>query len=290
MLNSLINKNLSLSMRLSKILSGTAMALTLAFAASGLQSCKAPKDVTYFQDVTAGTMIETSAPADMKVLPDDRLSILVASKDPALASLFNLRAPSNSHLPGEIATNYNQGSGSDRNVSYVVDSYGDIQFPILGTLHVAGMKRSEVSEYIQNELIKRNLVKDPIVLVDFLNHSVTVLGDVNKPGRVIFDKDRYTILDAIADAGDLNIQGKRNDVKVMRNENGRQTTYTVDLTNAAQTMQSPAYYLQQNDVIYVSPTDTKKRTTTANGNAPLTPSFWISIASLATTIAVLVIK
>lgn len=278
-------------MRLSKFLAKACLALSLSFMIGGLQSCKAPKDVTYFQDINNGSMIETSAPADMKVHPDDRLSILVASKDPALASLFNLKAPSNSFgLPGEIAKNYNSGSGNDRNVSYVVDSFGDIQFPILGTLHIAGMKRSEVSEYIQNELIKRNLVKDPIVLVDFLNHSVTVLGDVTQPGRKVFDKDRYTILDAIADAGDLTIQGKRTDVKVIRNENGRQTTYTVDLTNAAQTMQSPVYYLQQNDVIYVSPTDTKARTTTANGNAPLTPAFWISIASLATTIAVLIIK
>lgn len=278
-------------MRLSNFLAKAALAVSLSFFIGGLQSCKTPKDVVYFQDINNGSMVETAAPADMKVHPDDRLSILVASKDPALASLFNLRAPSNSGgLPGETAKNYNSGSGSDRNVSYVVDSFGDIQFPILGTLHIAGMKRSEVSEYIQNELIKRNLVKDPIVLVDFLNHSVTVLGDVTSPGRKVFDKDRYTILDAIADAGDLTIQGKRTDVKVIRNENGRQTTYTVDLTNAAQTMQSPVYYLQQNDVIYVSPTATKARTTTPNGNAPLTPAFWISIASLATTIAVLVIK
>lgn len=263
--------------------------IVVALAVAGIQSCKAPQDITYFQDITDGTMIETTAVTDIKVMPDDRLNILVTSKDPNLAALFNLSAPTNRNTPGITAQTYNSG-GADNVASYVVDSFGDIQFPILGTLHIGGMRRSQIAEYIQDELKKRNLVKDPIAVVDFLNHSVTVLGDVTSPGRVTFDKDRYTILDALADAGDLTINGKRTDIKVLRNENGRQTAYNIDLTNAQKTMQSPVYYLQQNDIIYVSPNDTRKRTTTANGNAPLTPSFWISIASLATTIAVLIIK
>ncbi len=262
--------------------------ILIVLAALGIQSCKAPKDVTYFQDFEEGTIIETAPPSDMKVMPDDRLSIIVSSKDPALASLFNLHSPSLRSSPG--VTMSNTSGGSDNVSSYVVDAFGDIQFPVLGTLHIGGMKRSQVSEYIQDELKKRNLVKDPIVNVDFLNHSVTVLGDVSNPGRVTFDKDRYTIIDAIADAGDLTIQGRRTDVKVLRNENGRQVAYKVDLTNAQNTLTSPVYYLQPNDIIYVEPTDTRKRTRNANGNSLLTPSFWISIISFTTSIVLLVVK
>lgn len=154
--------------------------ILIVLAALGIQSCKAPKDVTYFQDFEEGTIIETAPPSDMKVMPDDRLSIIVSSKDPALASLFNLHSPSLRSSPG--VTMSNTSGGSDNVSSYVVDAFGDIQFPVLGTLHIGGMKRSQVSEYIQDELKKRNLVKDPIVNVDFLNHSVTVLGDVSQPG------------------------------------------------------------------------------------------------------------
>lgn len=263
----------------------------LALAVSGLsfQSCHTPKDVTYFQDTHHGGQIEMANPVDITVQPDDRLSILVSSKDPMLASLFNIYMPQQrSATPG--VTLSNSRGGANEVASYVVDAYGDIQFPVLGTVHLGGMRRQEVAEYIKNELIRQNLVKDPTVVVDFLNHSVLVMGDVTKPGRVTFDRDRYTVLDALADAGDLTINGKRTDVKVMRNENGRQKVYELDLTKGDQVMSSPVFYLQQNDVIYVAPNDVKKRNTTANGNAPLTPSFWISVASFLTTVLVLIIK
>lgn len=251
-------------------------------------SCRAPKDVTYFNDLTSGAQKELSSVNDITVRPDDRLSILVVSKDAQLMSLFNLPVVSQRVGQPGVTSSY---SNNNDVASYVVDRYGDIQFPVLGTIHIGGMRRAEVADYIATELKSRNLVKDPVVVVDFLNNGVVVLGEVNRPGRVTFDRDRFTLLDAIAGAGDLTIQGQRKDVLVTRtDENGHQTSYRVDLTDAEQTMQSPVYYLQQNDVVYVSPNDVRKRQTTANGNAPLTPSFWISIASLATTIAVLIVK
>ena len=251
-------------------------------------SCRAPKDVTYFKDLTSGAQKELSSVNDITVRPDDRLSILVVSKDAQLMSLFNLPVVSQRVGQPGVTSSY---SNNNDVASYVVDRYGDIQFPVLGTIHLGGMRRAEVADYIATELKSRNLVKDPVVVVDFLNNGVVVLGEVNRPGRVNFDRDRFTLLDAIAGAGDLTIQGQRKDVLVTRtDENGHQTSYRVDLTDAEQTMQSPVYYLQQNDVVYVSPNDVRKRQTTANGNAPLTPSFWISIASLATTIAVLIVK
>lgn len=252
-------------------------------------SCRAPKDVTYFNDLTSGAQKELSSVNDITVRPDDRLSILVVSKDAQLMSLFNL--PVVSQRVGQPGITSSMTRSSNDVASYVVDRYGNIQFPVLGTIHIGGMRRAEVADYIATELKSRNLVKDPVVVVDFLNNGVVVLGEVNRPGRVTFDRDRFTLLDAIAGAGDLTIQGQRKDVLVTRtDENGHQTSYRVDLTDAEQTMQSPVYYLQQNDVVYVSPNDVRKRQTTANGNAPLTPSFWISIASLATTIAVLIVK
>lgn len=251
-------------------------------------SCTTPKDVTYFSDLNNGDTRDIKKIEDIRVRPDDRLSILVVSKDPALASMFNLpMMAQRTSMPG-ITTRLN--SSSNEVASYVVDPYGDIQFPVLGTVHIGGMRRSEVAEYIQKELISRNLLKDPTVIVDFLNHGVNVLGEVANPGRVSFDRDRFTLLDAIAGAGDLTIQGKRTDVLVLRNENGRQVSHRVDLTDSRSLLESPVYYLQQDDVVVVSPNNVRKRQTTANGSTPLTPGFWISIASLLTTIAVLIWK
>lgn len=250
----------------------------------GLSSCHTPKDITYFQDLDEGARREVAAAKELVVMPDDRLSITVHSKDPQLAMLFNL--PIQSTRIGQTTTS--GGSNSNQVASYTVDSYGDIEFPVLGTMHIGGMKRTEVADYVKRELLQRNLVKDPTVIVDFMNRSVNVLGEVKNPGRVNIDRDRFTILDALAGAGDLTIQGKRANVIVLRMEEGRQVAHTVDLTDARATLSSPVYYLQQNDVIYVEPTDVRKRQTTANGNSVFTPSFWISIASFATTVLLLI--
>lgn len=257
---------------------GMAVAMLL-----GLSSCHTPKDITYFQDLQDGTRREVTTPKERVVTPDDKLSIIVHSKDPQLAMLFNLPITSQ-RLGQNSGTQTSSGDVS----SYTVDSYGDIEFPVLGTLHIGGMTRTEVAAYIKKELIQRNYIKDPTVVVEFLNHGVNVLGEVRNPGRVSMDRDRFTILDAIAQAGDLSIQGKRTNVVVLRMEEGRQVAHTVDLTDAQSTLNSPVYYLMPNDVIYVEPTDVQKRTTTANGNTMLTPAFWISIASFATTILLLI--
>ena len=144
--------------------------------------------------------------------------------------------------------------GSSQGVSaYTVDTNGEIDFPVLGKLYVAGMKREEIAEFIKDELIKDNLVKDPIVTVEFVNLCVSVLGEVNSPGRFSIDRDRLTVLDALSMAGDLTIYGNRTKVMVLRQEGGVQRVYGIDLTSGADVYDSPAYYLQQNDVVYVEP-------------------------------------
>lgn len=268
-----------------------AMVLTV-MALLGLTSCHTPKDITYFQDITDGARNQVAPASELVVKPGDRLSIVVHSRDPQLASLFNL--PISNARIGQTAptvgggTTTSMSSGSSETSCYTVDSYGDIEFPVLGTLHIGGMRRTEVSDYIKKELIQRNLVKDPTVIVEFLNRTVSVLGEVKRPGKIAIDRDRFTLLDAIAGAGDLDIQGKRTNVVVLRMEEGRQVAHTVDLTNAQATLSSPVFYLQQDDIVYVEPTNVRKRQTTANGNSLLTPSFWISIASFATSVLLLI--
>ena len=162
---------------------------------------------------------------------------------------------------------------------------------MLGTLHLLGMTRGEVSAFIKGELIGRNLIKDPTVTVEFLNSGVSILGEVRSPGRYDMNRDNITILEAIALAGDLTIQGKRENVKVVRETpEGKILVYQLDLTAGGKLMESPGYYLKQNDVVYVEPSDYKKRETTVNGNSALSTGFWISAASLLTSIAVLIVN
>lgn len=267
-----------------KLINAVAMVL---LALTGLTSCHTPKDITYFQDLNDGARNQVAAATELVVKPGDKLSIVVHSRDPQLASLFNLPI-SNARIGQSSSTNGRNTSSSGETSCYTVDSYGDIEFPVLGTLHIGGMRRTEVSEFIKKELIQRNLVKDPTVVVEFINRTVSVLGEVKKPGKVAIDRDRFTLLDAIAGAGDLDIQGKRTNIVVLRMEEGRQIAHTVDLTNAQATLSSPVFYLQQDDIIYVEPTDVRKRVTTVNGNSLLTPAFWISIASFATSILLLI--
>ena len=152
------------------------------------------------------------------------------------------------------------------------------------------MTRGEVSDYIRERLIAEDLVKDPIVTVEFANTGITILGEVASPGRYEFNKDRLTILEAIGMAGDLTINGIRTNVLVIRPDgNGKEQAYFVDLTDVNNVYSSPVFYLQQDDVIYIAPNDKKKRETTPNGNTPYTPSFWVSMGSFGVTIATLII-
>lgn len=276
-------------MKLRHFLSVAAFSGLLLAAAS----CSTPKDITYFQDVTHGEMIQPLERNDIKVRPEDKLSIVVSTQDPALSSMFNLVTTQNRIGSGSSGGTLGGSSagGSGQTSLYTVDADGDINFPVLGRLHVAGMNRTQLAKYIETEIKSRELVKDPIVTVDYANTGISVLGEVKSPGRVEFNKDHLTIVEAIAMAGDIAPDGMRQNVTVMREgENGRQTVYKVDLTDMKLLAQSPVYYMQQNDVIYVEPNDKAKRNTTPNGNSPFTPAFWFSIASFAMTIGTLVIS
>ncbi len=258
-----------------------------------LGSCSTPKNITYFPDLTTGTVVQAERQLEIRVKPEDKLSIVVSTQDPALSMLFNLvttqnrlgQTTSSTKTVGAASTN------SNGQVSYyTVDSNGDIVFPVLGKLHIAGLTREQVAEKITEDLVKADLVKDPIVTVEFANTGISIIGEVKSPGRYEFNKDRLTIIDAIAMAGDLTMNGVRENILVMRDlGNGKQEAYRINLLNAQELAMSPVYYLQQDDVIYVEPNDKAKRETTPNGNTPYTPSFWVSMGSFGVTIATLVI-
>ena len=259
--------------------------IVFAFLAMLFSSCAAP-NVSYFNDMSHGQIEDAVKELDILLLPDDKISIVVKSKDALLSDLFNL--PIVSHRVG-----YTQASSmnSSQQMSvYTVDRNGEIDFPVLGKIHVAGLRRDKVADKIKEDLIAKNLVKDPVVTIEYANLGFNVLGEVNRPGRYIFDRDHLTILDAISMAGDLTIQGRRYNVFVMRKTGDMRTTYRVNLQSGKELLQSPAFYLQQNDVVYVEPNDYRSRQTTVNGNNILSAPFWISVASLLTSIAVLIVK
>lgn len=252
-------------------------------------SCSVHKQVAYFQDVKGDTIQEIAMPvADPKPItlkPEDKISIVVNSQDPQLNPLFNL--PITQPYLGDnswISTN------SREYVSvYTLDPQGNIDFPVLGNLHVEGMTRSDVASYIKNELENKKLLQNPVVTVEYKNLGFSVLGEVNQPGRFSIDQEHVTLLEGLSMAGDLTIHGRRTDITVLREENGQQKVYPVNLCSAKELYASPAYYLQQNDVVYVRPLPAKARQATAAGNTVLQPSFWISLASLFTTIAALIV-
>lgn len=257
-------------------------------------SCKTPKNVTYLQEFDNGDVMTVAPAKNITAQPGDRISILVHSKDAALAEQFNL--PVQTRRSGEVRTGtlasgmYGNNSSNGQAASYVVDSFGDIEYPVLGTVHVEGMTRHEIARMIENEIKTRKLIKDPTVTVEFLDHSITFLGAVSSPGRKIFDRDRLTLLEGIGLAGDLLITGQRTNVRVIRMEDGKEKAYEVDLTDPNSVYSSPVFYLQPNDLIYVEQNNMTKRSTTPMGSQAFTPAFWMSMFSFVSSVVLLVVK
>ena len=264
-----------------------------AAAALLVCSCSAPKDIAYFQDAPALQNMALQAEQQFKLRPEDKINIVVNSSNPMLERQFTLTSPTTSGgiLGAETKPVTTAGAGSSQQMpAYTVDEQGTIDFPVLGKIRAEGMTRTELAGYIKERLVTRELVTDPIVTVEYVNLSVNVLGEVNKPGNVAITKDHFTILDALARAGDLTIDGKRTNVMVNRQADGANQVYYIDLTNMQTMLLSPAYYLQQNDIVYVMPNDKKKRQSTASQNAFHNPTLWISILSLAATLTAIFIK
>jgi len=248
--------------------------LILAAVVTLLAACSTPK-VGYFQNVEPGQSYQLPTPKVITAQPGDKISILVSSRNPELAYMFNVPAVSR-YNPKQISTTHEA-----TNIAYyTVDSNGDIDFPIFGKMHLAGMNREEIASYIKGRLVGSEMIKDPTVTVDFLNLYYSVLGEVRSPGRQGIDQDKVTIIDAISQAGDLTIHGKRDNILITRTEGNTQKYYTVNLGDAQSIYNSPAYYIQPGDIIYVEPTSRRARESSNFANTFMSPTLWISIVTL----------
>ena len=257
--------------------------LPFALGVIMISSCKVPSNVTYFQDQKDGQMINTILSEGIKLKPEDKISIVVKSKNNEITNLLNLAITN--QILGYSETSADNAS---RGVSgYTVDKNGNIDFPFLGKVKIAGMTREQVAETIKNKLEENEIAKDVVVTVEFLNLHFSVLGEVNHPGEYSFGRDKVTVVEALSKAGDMTLYGVRDSIYVLRTENGKQHTYVLSLLDGQSLAQSPAYYLQQNDVVYIQPNKYRRRQSVVNGNTFQTTSFWLSLVSVLTTLAVL---
>lgn len=265
--------------------------ILIAFVAV-LSACGTPKNIIYFQDIKGNETLATTNTEPIKFKPMDQISVIVNSRDPQVTAMFNLpyystrigQSVSSTNATGTITSNSQGISG------YIVDSNGDIDFPVLGKIHVAGLTREEAAEKIKDELLDSRQIKDPVVTVTFMNLGVTVLGEVMHPGRYKIDRDRFTVLDALALAGDLTINAEREEVILLRQDGKKDRAYVLNMLNAKELYSSPVFYLQQGDVIYVKPNDKRVRESTVNGNNIRSTSFWFSVISMLTSVTLLVLR
>lgn len=254
--------------------------ITLLFAlVILLGACRSSKKIIYLQDVEQQMEQQIAQEFEVKIHKDDLLSIVVNSTNPELAVPFN--QPVVSHQIGGNAY------GSATLLGYLVDKNGEIDFPILGKIFVEGMSRNQLRDYIKERIIAENYIKDPIVSVKFLNFKVSVIGEVQRPGSFTISGDRITLLEALSMAGDLTIYGKRDRVAVIREEGGERKILFHDL-RTSDVFQSPYYYLQQNDIVYVEPNKRKAQQTDINQNFSI--GTLISIVSMLTTLGVVIFK
>lgn len=229
--------------------------VSLSFLILLLASCGTPKDVAYLQgidDLTAEQLKSMSQAYRTVITKDDILSITVTAWDPNVVTPFNPPTYAYSIIEEGVAT----VESSPVLYTYSVDYEGNIDFPVLGKVHVQGLTRQELSEKLKKEI--SGYVENPLVKVQIVNFKVTLLGEVNRPGTISLRSDRMSIFDALGSVGDLTINADRKNILVIREVNGEQIKGRLDITDPT-ILASPFFYLKQNDFIYVEPNDAKKK-------------------------------
>ncbi|MGV3631143.1 MAG: polysaccharide biosynthesis/export family protein [Bacteroidota bacterium] len=244
-----------------------------------LLSCDTYKKVVYFrEDDTDPKSTDTlqSVKFTTTYQANDLLSITVSAPDPETVKPFNLAT-------NDFVTKNAKGEASGSQIGYLIDNNGEIDFPVLGKIKLAGLNREQAASLIKKKL--GEYVNQATVNIQILNFNVTVLGDVQRPGTFRIDDGRVSLLEALGYAEDLNITGVRKDVLIIREENGKKIEIRVDLTKKS-FLNSPYYYLKQNDVVYVQPNKVK----TNSGIYGTSASTWISVVSLLLTSLIFVFK
>jgi polysaccharide export outer membrane protein len=233
-----------------------------------LFSCAQRKGIVYFQNIDGLVNSEKSNSYEIKIQDDDLLMIIVSADDPESALPFNLMAV---NVP--TSSNFNAAIGQQMIQSYLVDANGSIDFPVLGKLKVGGLSRSELLQLLESKIAK--YIKNPIINIRITNFKVSVQGEVTLPGTYPINSERVTLIEALSMAKDLTIYGKRDNILIIRENNGQKSYNRVDITKA-DFINSPFYYLAQNDVVYVEPNKTRINGAAVGANTGVI----ISIASI----------
>lgn len=259
----------------------------LCFLAVGIMlgSCATRKDFVYLQDMNELEEYPVVQKYEAIIHRDDKLSIVVNSKDPELTLPFNIPGSGgySVNAEGNIVSSSTPATDSKESKGYLVDINGDIDFPILGKLHVEGMTRNQLTQLIKEKLVEQHLLKDPIVMVNFLNFKFSVLGEVGHVGTFDVTGDRITLLEAIAMAGDLTARSRLDRIAVIREYGNKRRIMFHDI-RSKDIFTSPCYYLQQNDIVYVEPNSAK-----ATEQDQRKFSVWSMILSFVTTVTSLVL-
>lgn len=238
--------------------------LLFIFIASFLFSCRNTRQIAYFNNQAEGIYANKTPILQETIVPNDLLSIAVSSLNPEATAIFNNASISSAPTTG---TNVRNATG------YLVEADGSIQFPLLGRIQAAGLTKKDLAEFLRKTLEDKKLLIDPIVVINFLNYRVTVLGEVTRPTVVSVPNEKISLLEAIGMAGDLTLYAKRENLLLIREENGKRLLKRINL-NSGDLFNSPYYYLKSNDIIYAEPNKTKAFTTsTASVVLPIAISF-----------------
>ena len=250
--------------------------VALAFAVL-LTSCSSPKNVAYIKNSEQVDLSRSEFLYDARIMPKDVLTITVNTVNPDAAAPFNL-------LVRNTLTNTSStiGTSGGSLQTYLVSNDGTIEFPVLGTLQVGGLTKNECEKMIHDKIMPYlNAKENPVVTVRMANYKISVLGEVNRPGMFTVSNEKINIFEALAQAGDMTIYGVRDNVKLIReNQSGRKEIHTIIL-NDANLINSPYYYLQQNDILYVEPNNVKSQ----NSKVGQVTTLWFSATSILISLA-----
>ena len=241
-------------------------------------SCASKKDIVYYQNINETDTTVPTVSYEVKIQPDDLLMIIVSAEDPEIAMPFNLTSvivPNTANLQAAV--------GQQTIQYYLVDKNGNIEFPVLGKLQVGGLTRTEVLQSLKDKI--GVYIKNPIINLRIMNFKVSLQGEVNLPGTFSITSERLTLMEALSMAKDLTIYGRRDNILIIREINGVKSYNRVDITQA-DFINSPFYYLAQNDVIYVEPNKTKVNAAAVGPNT----SVIISAVSILISLSVLIFK
>ncbi|MBD1397707.1 polysaccharide biosynthesis/export family protein [Pontibacter sp. JH31] len=228
-----------------------AFMLVLVISQAVLFSCTGTKNAVYFNNIQSTEIKGSLENLEPVIQTNDLLSIYVNSMNPSASELFNVSNPSNSRISNAAAT-----STVSPVIGYLVDQDGFVQLPFLGKVQAAGLTKKEFQEHVRRELVNKKLLIDPIVDVRYLNYKVSILGEVARPSVLTIPSEKVTLLEALGLAGDLTIYASRNNILLIREEEGKKKLVRIDLTSD-EIFTSPYYYLKSNDIIYVEPNNTK---------------------------------